>query len=112
MLPKLATVNDLGMNNEYFLGLPKEVLSKMKEQLSILDEAYGEERNIVENSGGYIQVIENTSEWNKFISEEQIEEELYEFVEGINNEYAYMVYVIGNDFSIGVIVSKEIINLN
>lgn len=109
MLPRLATIREFEMNNECFFGLPKEVVSKMKEQLSILDEAYGKNRSVIENSGGYIQVIENVSEWNAFLVEEQIEENLYEFVETINNEYVYIVYVISSDFSIGVIVLREII---
>ena len=93
MLPKIATLKEYEMKNEYFLDLPKEVISKMKEQLNILDDAYGTDRTCIEKSGGYIQILKSTSEWNAFVAIEQIDESLYEFVERINNEYIYMVYM-------------------
>ena len=111
MLPKLASMKEYNMKNEYFLGLPIEVISKIKEQLVILDEAYGESRRSIDNIGGYIQVIQSASEWNEFLEVEQVERELYEFVEHVNNEYIYMVYILSDDFSIGVIVPQSMVDI-
>lgn len=111
MLPKLASMKEYNMKNEYFLGLPIEVISKIKEQLVILDEAYGSDRSSIENTGGYIQVIQSALEWNEFLEIEQIERELYEFVEHVNNEYIYMVYILSDDFSIGVIVPQSMVDI-
>lgn len=109
MLPKLASIKEYDMNYQQFSVLPIEVNSKIKEQLMILDEAYGVGRSSIENIGGYIQVIQTASQWKEFIKTEQIDKELYEFVEFISIEYVYMVYVVGNDFSIGVITPKDVL---
>lgn len=108
MLPKLASVKEYDMEREVFLGLPIQVVSKIKEQLSILDQAYGEGRMSIDNIGGYIQVIQNASEWNDFLEEEKIDSELYEMVEHVNNEYFYLVYVLSDDFSVGVIALQRV----
>lgn len=111
MLPKLASIEEYNMKNECFLGLPIEVISKIKEQLVTLDEAYGENRRSIDSIGGYIQVIQSALEWNEFLEVEQVERELYEFVEHINDDYIYIVYVLNDDFSVGVVVPQSMVDI-
>lgn len=111
MIQKIGTVKEFHMNNQYLVVLPNEVRVKIEEIVSILDEAYGSDRNVLEELGGFVQVVQTTSQWKEFVKDNCIDKELYEFVEDINGQYVYLLYLKSDDYSIAVIVPKYIVDI-
>lgn len=111
MLPRIGKKLEYTLNQEVFSKLPKEVLMKMEEILDILDSAYGEMRNVMTDLGGFVQVLQSPSQWKQFLEYNSIDKEMYEFVEDINGQYIYLLYLKSDDYSIAVITPKDIIDI-
>lgn len=111
MLQKIGTINDFQMNYQEVLALPDEVRLKIQEIVNVLDEAYGSDRNVFEELGGFLQVVETASQWKEFVRDTGIDKELYEFVEDINGQYIYLLYLKSDDYSIAVIAPKDVVDI-
>ena len=111
MLPRIGTKLEYRLNQEAFSKLPKDVLMKMEEILDILDSAYGEMRNVMTDLGGFVQVLQTPSQWKQFLEDNSIDKEMYEFVEDINGQYIYLLYLKSDDYSIAVIAPKDILDI-
>lgn len=107
MLQKIGTINEFHMNHQELLTLPDEVRLKIQEVVSILDEAYGSERDVMKSLGGFVQVLKTASEWKQFFQKNYIDKDQYEFVEDINSQYVYLLYVVSADYAIAVIIPKS-----
>lgn len=111
MIQKIGTVKEFHMNYQDLVVLPNEVQLKIQEIVSILDEAYGSERNVLQDLGGFVQVVKTTSQWREFVKDNCIDKELYEVIENINGQYVYLLYLKSDDYSIAVIAPKDIVNI-
>lgn len=77
---KVSKVSDLrGMELEV------DVISTIKEQLNILDESYGTERNIYKDLGGYVLVLETKEDVIK-VKENILKDIIEEYVDNIECE--------------------------
>lgn len=111
MLKKMGTINEFQRNYQEILELPHEVGLKIQEIINILDEAYGTSRNILKELGGFVQVLKSISEWKQFLKDNNIDKELYEFVEDIDGQYVYLLYVVSADYSIAIIIPKSEVDI-
>lgn len=111
MLPKIGTKEGYSLDKGAFLSLPQEVLLKIEDIIDVLDSAYGEARNIMTDLGGFVQVVQTFSQWKQFVEDNYIDKDLYEFVEAIEGQYLYVLYVVSADYSIAVIAPKYVIDI-
>lgn len=110
MFPRVGTTKDIELNKEWVSKLPPELVSKMKEIVEILDDNYSADRNILESLGGYCQVVQSECEWKGFLENSSVDKLAYEFVEGINAEYVYILYLLSSDYSVAVPIKRSAVD--
>lgn len=93
---------------------PTEVKEKIREQLEILDNCYGTDRNLKKDLGGYIAVVESKEDI-KILQKEYLDiyQEIPEIqleLEGDTQEkWLYLLYILSSDYAIGIIGNTKII---
>ncbi|EOU2056968.1 hypothetical protein [Clostridium perfringens] len=93
---------------------PIEVIQSISETIDILDENYGENRNVDKDLGGYILVvesIEDVEELKNGMLKEILPEYTDEIIcsEGVN--YTSSLFLLSSDFSVVVIADEELSNI-
>lgn len=89
--------------------LPQEVLFAISTTIELLDENYGIERTS-ENLGGYIAVVDKAG--IEELKKNQLKEIIPEYIDEIEGaEYISALFLCSNDFSIVVVLKKELKNL-
>ena len=88
-----------------------EVIKSISETIEILNENYGENRNVDKDLGGYVLVVENIEEVKELkngILKDILPEYTDEIIcsEGVN--YTSSLFLLSSDFSIVVIVNEEL----
>lgn len=102
MVYKLAHIKDLQK-----LPITKHsVVPIIKEILTILDEEYGDERNVDEDDGGYILYLSCGTNSKDLINYFDYEKHLCEEIE-IKNGYAVVTYLLNNEYSVTLVMHKE-----
>lgn len=91
------------------LALRQEVLAVVKEALTVLDEEYGENRNVDCDLGGYVLVVESEKELAQLKDIHiDLEQDLPEYVETIHcsegEDFASCLLLLGSDFSVLLIL--------
>lgn len=97
--------------------LPVEVVEQVQETLTILDDAYGMERDIITDLGGYVTIIEST---NDIQALQELRVDIYteyaEWVDKIqckNGElWIKALYMLSSDYAIVVVGKVGIIDIN
>jgi len=80
------------------LKLPQEVVEVIKDIAVVLDNEYGEDRDVDSGDGGYVLVIESKDEFEK-------SKDIYIDMEDIIVEYAYLIKVTdGQDYTNSLII--------
>ncbi|WP_252231865.1 hypothetical protein [Clostridium sp. ZBS15] len=106
---KVSKVSDLiGMKLEV------NVISTIEEQLNILDESYGAERNVDADLGGYVLVLE-TKEDVSVAKENILKDIIAEYVDDIKCEggkqYCLSLFLLSSDYAVIVVATKEIMDI-
>ncbi|EGS9999436.1 hypothetical protein I9Y31_001682 [Clostridium perfringens] len=88
-----------------------EVIRSISETIDILDENYGENRDVDKDLGGYVLVVENiedVKELRNGILKDILPEYTDEIIcsEGVN--YTSSLFLLSSDFSVVVIANKEL----
>ncbi len=96
--------------------LPTEIATKCLEVVNILDEEYGDDRNVDSDMGGFVAIIENLEDINILATDNYLDlmEDVAEDIEIIAIEdktYISILYMLSSDYGINVIVDKEILSL-
>ncbi|PWX62875.1 hypothetical protein CYK82_13895 [Clostridium perfringens] len=104
---KIYLKEQLGVLNKY----PTEVIKSISETLDILNENYGENREVDKELGGYVLVIENIEDVEELKSgmlKDILPEYTDEIVcsEGVN--YTSSLCLLSSDFSVVVISDEEL----
>ncbi|ENZ00228.1 hypothetical protein HMPREF1092_02743 [Clostridium thermobutyricum] len=92
-------------------GYPIEVIKSISEAMNILNENYGENRDIDKNLGGYVLVVENIGDV-KELKNGMLKDILPEYTdeiicsEGVN--YTSSLCLLSSDFSVVVIADEEL----
>ena len=90
---------------------PVEVIKSISEIIEILNENYGENRNVDKDLGGYVLVVENIEDI-KEIKNGMLKGILPEYTdeiicsEGVN--YTSSLFLLSSDFSVLVIADEEL----
>ncbi|MDK0571843.1 hypothetical protein P6O23_13045 [Clostridium perfringens] len=105
-MKKIYSKEQLKQLKEYSI----EVIKSISETIDILNESYGENRNLDKNLGGYVLVVENIEDVKELkvgILKDILPEYKDEIIcsEGFN--YTSSLFLLSSDFSIVVIADKE-----
>ena len=90
-----------------------EVIKSISETIDILNENYGENRNVDKDLGGYVLVVENIEDV-KELRNGMLKDILPEYIdeiicsEGVN--YTSSLFLLSSDFSVVVIDDEELAN--
>ena len=108
-MKKVSKVSDLiGMELEV------KIASTIKEQLNILDESYGVERNIDADVGRYVLVLEVKDDVIK-AKENILNDTIAEYVDDIECEgckqYCLSLFLLSSYYAVIVVVAKELMDI-
>ena len=104
---KIYLKKQLGELSNY----PVEVIKSISEIIDILNENYGENRNVDKDLGGYVLVVENIEDV-KELRNGMLKDILPEYIdeiicsEGVN--YTSSLFLLSSDFSVVVIAEEEL----
>lgn len=90
-------------------GLGKDVQSKVKELLKILDSEYGEDRDVDKDWGGFIAIIEGEQDFEVLKKEYYLDVEVAEpeWSMEINESWEEHLFVMNSEYSIVVVGTKD-----
>ncbi|MDB2121558.1 hypothetical protein [Clostridium paraputrificum] len=94
-----------------FINYPEEVIDSIYEIIEILDDNYGQNRNIYNDLGGYVLVAENIVDIEIFKQEKLkglVREytDIIECSEEVN--WTFSLFLLSSDFSIVVVTTEEL----
>lgn len=106
---KVSKVSDL-------IGIELEVnvVSTIEEQLNILNESYGVERNIDSDLGGYVLILQ--AEDDVIEAKDNIVKDIIpEYVDNIECEggkqYCLSLFLLSSDYAVIVVATKELMDI-
>lgn len=90
---------------------PKEVVEVIAETIEILDENYGEERDVDKDLGGYVLIVESIVDIEvlkqRMLKDSVVEyTDLIECSEGVN--YTSSLFLLSSDYAVVVITTEEL----
>ncbi len=92
-------------------SIPVEVIEFVREIIVILNEAYGENRNVESDLGGYVLIAENIVDI-EILKQDKLQclvPEYTDVIEVMNGEnYTSSLYLLSSDFSIVVVCTEEL----
>ena len=92
-------------------SIPVEVIEFVRELIVILNEAYGEDRNVESDLGGYVLIAENIVDI-EILKQDKLQclvPEYNDVIEVMNGEnYTSSLYLLSSDFSIVVVCTEEL----
>ena len=95
-------------------SIPVEVIEFVRELIVILNEAYGEDRNVESDLGGYVLIAENIVDI-EILKQDKLQclvPEYTDVIEVMNGEnYTSSLYLLSSDFSIVVVCTEELSKL-
>ena len=98
----LGTLKDL---DEVHIG-DWDLNMSLHNYLSVLDENYGQDRNIYEDDGGFAIIIEDEQQLQEASVYVDLETDIYEYIDEINENYICMLKLCNNEFSVMVYIRK------
>lgn len=78
----------------------------LHEQLYLLDEQYGRERNYLEDDGGYVLFMEKSTAWSELQRYGDFARKLCESVEQ-RGDWCSVLYLLNNEFSISIVLAVD-----
>lgn len=99
----------LGVNN-----IPSEAIESVKVTIDILNENYGENRDIESDLGGYVVIVENIVDI-EILKQGKLQGLVLEYTdiiecsEGVN--WTSSLFLLSSDFSIVVVTTEELFKL-
>ena len=92
-------------------SIPVEVIEFVRELIIILNEAYGEDRNVESDLGGYVLIAENIVDI-EILKQDKLQclvPEYTDVIEVMNGEnYTSSLYLLSSVFSIVVVCTEEL----
>ena len=92
-------------------NIPSEVIESIKVTIDILNENYGEDRDVEADLGGYIVIVENIVDI-KIMKQEKLQglipeyTDIIECSEGVN--WTSSLFLLSSDFAIVVVTTEEL----
>ena len=105
MIYKLGHVEDV----ENIAIADEKVKTAISDYLSVLDNAYGKDRNIDEDDGGYVLYCTAGTEWNEIESYFNYHDLPPEWVNHIDSEPKYLsvLYLLSSDYAVVVVMTEK-----
>lgn len=108
-MKRLRRINDLtGMD------LDTNIISVIEEQLNILDDNYGAERNIDADLGGYVLILETKDDVIE-ARESILKDIIPEYVDNIEceggNQYCLALFLLSSDYAIVVVATIALMDI-
>ena len=97
-------------DSEKIKGLfPIEVFKEVSDISNILDENYGSDRDVFEDDGGYICILENNNDVEELKSKYELDlyEAIPEYCTKLSDEWLNVFILCNNEFGINVILSTQ-----
>lgn len=95
------------------ISLEGEVAKNIEQQLNILDESYGIERNIDADLGGYVLILETKDDVIE-AKENIVKDIIPEYVDNIECEggkqYCLSLFILSSDYAVVVVATKELMD--
>lgn len=91
-------------------GYPIEVIKSIREIINILDKSYGSERDVEEDLGGYILIVENIDDI-EILKQDKLKGLIPEYTdiikcsEGAN--WTSSLFLLSSDYAIVVVTTEE-----
>lgn len=102
------------LSNLSEMSLEAEMAKIIKEQLNILDESYGIERNIDSDLGGYVLILETKDDVIE-VKENIVKDIIPEYVDNIECEggkqYCLSLFLLSSDYAVVVVATKELMDI-
>lgn len=96
------------------ISLEGEVAKIIEQQLNILDESYGIERNIDADLGGYVLILESKDDVIE-AKENIVKDIIPEYVDNIECEggkqYCLSLFLLSSDYAVVVVATKELMDI-
>ncbi|WP_368240780.1 hypothetical protein [Clostridium paraputrificum] len=96
------------------ISLDFDVAKIIEEQLNILDESYGIERNIDTDLGGYVLILETKDDAIE-VKENIVKDIIPEYVDNIECEggkqYCLSLFLLSSDYAVVVVATKELMDI-
>ena len=96
------------------INLEGEVAKIIEQQLNILDESYGIERNIDADLGGYVLILETKDDVIE-AKENIVKDIIPEYVDNIECEggkqYCLSLFLLSSDYAVFVVATKELMDI-
>ena len=96
------------------ISLEGEVAKIIEQQLNILDESYGIERNIDADLGGYVLILETKDDVIE-AKENIVKDIIPEYVDNIECEggkqYCLSLFLLSSDYAVVVVATKELMDI-
>lgn len=96
------------------ISLKGEVAKIIEQQLNILDESYGIERNIDADLGGYVLILETKDDVIE-AKENIVKDIIPEYVDNIECEggkqYCLSLFLLSSDYALVVVATKELMDI-
>ncbi|MDK0537452.1 hypothetical protein QTH16_05090 [Clostridium perfringens] len=96
------------------MELEVNVIATIEEQLNILDESYGAERNIDADLGGYVLVLETKDDVIE-VKQNILKDIIAEYVDDIECEggkqYCLSLFILSSDYAVVVVATKELMDI-
>ena len=92
-------------------NIPSEVIESLKVTIDILNENYGEDRDVEADLGGYIVIVENIVDI-KIMKQDKLQglipeyTDIIECSEGVN--WTSSLFLLSSDFAIVVVTTEEL----
>lgn len=101
------------LSNLIGISLEFDVGKIIEEQLNILDESYGIERNIDADLGGYVLILETKDDVIE-AKENIVKDIIPEYVDNIECEggkqYCLSLFILSSDYAVVVVAAKELMD--
>ena len=96
------------------ISLEGEVAKNIEQQLNILDESYGIERNIDADLGGYVLILETKDDVIE-AKDNIVKDIIPEYVDNIECEggkqYCLSLFLLSSDYAVVVVATKELMDI-
>ncbi|MDK0918938.1 hypothetical protein ACV3KS_05965 [Clostridium perfringens] len=106
-MKKIYLKKQLGDLSDYYI----EVIKSISETIDILNENYGENRDVDKDLGGYVLVVESLEDV-KELKNGMLKDILPEYTDEIicseEVNYTFSLFLISDDFSVVVIADEEL----
>ena len=85
------------------------VRAAVKNYLEVLDNAYGKERNIAEDDGGYVLYCTLGTEWSEIEAHFNYHDLPPEWINNIDSEPKYLavLYLLSSDYAVVVVMTEN-----